>query len=558
MTGTARERPALEVLWTQFESMTSEMEATLVRTAFSSGIREAGDCSCALFDAQGRMISQASTAPGQMGSMPYLMAEFLRRVPSEDIRDGDVFVTNDPWLGCGHTPDIYCITPIFAGDELVAYAANSGHHADLGGRLGSQESREVYEEGILIPLCHLYSQGRENRELVALLRMNSRLPDELVGDLRAQMAANHVAHERVLRLARMHGLRRADIVRVADEIIDRSSRAMRAAIAAIPAQTFRGSMLLDDFDAEGNRLELRMSLRRHGDRIVVDFDGTSAQVAKPINSVLNYSRAYVFIGLKMAVAPALPANEGAIACLDVIAPQGTLVNPTFPAPVRWRTTVGLMLADLVLTLLAEALPERVIAGSGTVPRWHQVFSSRGAGRDFVLQPHFMGGMGAAGSHDGLSAIAWPANLRELSIEALEQDGPLLVLRKALRVDSGGAGRYRGGLGEEILVRNPRAWPGGAAQPVRATLNCGRYHEGAIGIAGGHPGARGEILINGRRVDRSRAETVLAPGDEVLFQTPGGGGFGPPSERDPAALAEDVSSGYVSEQSARAAYGWKGS
>ena len=554
MTPVSNSTVALEVLWTQFESMTSEMEATLVRTAFSSGIREAGDCSCALFDAEGRMISQASTAPGQMGSMPYLMAEFLRRVPAAEILDGDVFITNDPWLGCGHTPDIYCITPIFASGDLIAYAANSGHHADLGGRLGSQESREVYEEGILIPLCHLYLQGRENRELVALLRMNSRLPDELIGDLRAQMAANHVARERVMQLSRVRRLGREDIVRITSEIIDRSSRAMRTAIAAIPERVLQGSMLLDDFDTDGNRLELRMALRRRGDRIEVDFSGTSKQVAKPINSVLNYSRAYVFIGLKMAVAPGLPANEGAIACLDVIAPEGSLVNPTFPAPVRWRTTVGLMLADLVLTLLAEALPERVIAGSGTVPRWHQVFSSRGAGKDFVLQPHFMGGMGAAGVHDGLSAIAWPANLRELSIESLEQDGPLLVLRKALRVDSGGAGRHRGGLGEEILIRNPTQWGDDTAQPVRATLNCGRYHEGAIGIAGGQPGARGDILINGRRVDRSRAEVVLAPGDEVLFQTPGGGGFGPPSERNRGALEDDVRKGYVSQVSARDVYG----
>jgi len=545
---------SLEVLWTQFESMASEMEATLVRTAFSSGIREAGDCSCALFDAEGRMISQASTAPGQMGSMPFLMSEFLRRVPTREIADGDVFITNDPWLGCGHTPDIYCITPIFFDDELIAYAANSGHHADLGGRLGSQESREVYEEGLLIPLCHLFTCGKENHELVALLRMNSRLPDELLGDLRAQMAANHVARQRVLRLAKVYALSRAEIVRIADEIIERSNLAMKRAIAAIPPGILRGSMMLDDFDVEGQRLEIHISLQRQGDIVAVDFAGTSAQVMKPINSVLNYSRAYVFIGLKMAVASSLPANEGAIACLQVHAPEGSLVNPTFPAPVRWRTTVGLMLADLVLTVLAEAMPDRVIAGSGTVPRWHQVFSSRGAGQDFVLQPHFMGGMGAAGTHDGLSAIAWPANLRELSIESLEQDGPLLILRKALRADSGGAGTYRGGLGEEIAIRNPKQWKEGAAQAVRATLNCGRFHEGATGIAGGRSGARGEILINGIRVDRSRCEVVLLPGDEVVFQTPGGGGFGLPEKRDRQAVIDDCRNGLVSPEAARSIYG----
>ena len=548
---------SLEILWTQFESITREMEAMLVRTAFSSGIRDAGDCSCALFDAAGRMVSQASTAPGQMGSMPFLMAEFQRRVPAGDISDGDVFITNDPWLGCGHTPDIYVVTPIFNRGELVGYAANSGHHADLGGRLGSQESREVYEEGLLVPLSHLHTRGVENRELVALLRLNSRLPDELIGDLRAQMAANHVARQRLIKLAEVHRLASGDIVAAADEIIRRSGEAMREALAGVMPGIHRGEMLLDDFDDAGKRLEIRLALRAEGGQIVVDFAGTSAQVAKPINSVLNYSRAYVFIGLKMAVAPALPTNAGSIACLQMVAPEGSLVNPLFPAPVRWRTTVGLMLADLVLTVLAGAMPDKVIAGSGTVPRWHQVFSSRGSGRNFMLQPHFMGGMGGASAHDGLSAIAWPANLRELSIEALEQDGPLLFLRKAFRDDSGGAGTFRGGLGEEVVVRNPKVWGNAPAQPVRATLNCGRFHEGAIGIAGGAPGARGELIVNGKRVDRSRSEVVLQPGDEILFQTPGGGGFGPPAERDRRLVADDLDKGFISPESARSIYGFDG-
>ena len=548
---------SLEILWTQFESITREMEATLVRTAFSSGIRDAGDCSCALFDAAGRMVSQASTAPGQMGSMPFLMSEFQRRVPVGEISDGDVFITNDPWLGCGHTPDIYVVTPIFNRGELVGYAANSGHHADLGGRLGSQESREVYEEGLLVPLSHLHTRGVENRELVALLRLNSRLPDELIGDLRAQMAANHVARQRLIKLAEVHGLASGDIVAAADEIIRRSGEAMRVALAGIMPGIHRGAMLLDDFDDAGKRLEIHLALRAEGGQIVVDFAGTSAQVAKPINSVLNYSRAYVFIGLKMAVAPALPTNAGSIACLQMVAPEGSLVNPLFPAPVRWRTTVGLMLADLVLTVLAGAMPDKVIAGSGTVPRWHQVFSSRGSGRNFMLQPHFMGGMGGASAHDGLSAIAWPANLRELSIEALEQDGPLLFLRKAFRDDSGGAGTFRGGLGEEVVVRNPKVWGTAPAQPVRATLNCGRFHEGAIGIAGGAPGARGELIVNGKRVDRSRSEVVLQPGDEILFQTPGGGGFGSPAERDRRLVADDLDKGFISPESARSIYGFDG-
>lgn len=545
---------ALEILWTQLESITREMEATLVRTAFSTAIRDAGDCACALFDAEGRMISQASTAPGQLGSMPFLMKDFLRHVPANELRDGDVFITNDPWLGCGHTPDFYIVTPIFCEGELYGFAANSGHHADVGGRLGAQDSREVYEEGLLVPFSHLHHAGVENRELMALLRLNSRLPAELAGDLRAQVAANHTAVMRLRGLARTAGLTRAGLAAAAEEIITRSARAMREAVATMAPGVHRGALTLDDTDERGERLRIAISLWKEGDAVVVDFEGTSPQVAKPINSVLNYSRAYVFVGLKMAVAAGLPTNAGTLSCLDVRAPEGSLVHPLFPAPVRWRTTVGLMIADLVLTVLGTAMPQRVIAASGTVPRWHQVFSSRTPGSRFVLQPHFMGGLGAAQGRDGLSAVAWPANLRELSIEAMETDAPLLFLRKCYRPDSGGAGRFRGGMGEEIALQNPLLWRGTPAGPVHATLNCGRFHDGAVGLAGGLAGAPGELRINGEPVARSRTEATLMPGDVVEFFTPGGGGFGPPAQRDPTALAADVEKGFVTAGAARRLYG----
>ena len=545
---------ALEILWTQLESLTREMDATLVRTAFSTAIRDAGDCACALFDAEGRMISQASTAPGQLGSMPYLMKDFLRHAAPSELREGDVFTTNDPWLGCGHTPDFYVITPIFCGGELYGFAANSGHHADVGGRLGAQDSREVYEEGVLVPFSHLHHAGVENHELLALLCMNSRLPAELVGDLRAQVSANHTAVMRLRGLAQGGKLSRADLAAAAEEIISRSARAMREAIGTMAPGVHRGAITLDDTDEAGARLRIAIAVWKEGDAVVVDFEGTSPQIAKPINSVLNYSRAYVFVGLKMAVAAGLPTNAGTLSCLSVRAPEGSLVNPTFPAPVRWRTTVGLMIADLVLTVLGTAMPARVIAGSGTVPRWHQVFSSRTPGSRFVMQPHFMGGLGAAQGRDGLSAVAWPANLRELSVEAMEHEAPLLFLRKCYRTDSGGEGQFRGGLGQEIAIQNPHVWRHGAAGPVRAILNCGRFHEGAIGLAGGAAGAPGELRLNGSAISQSRTEVTLAPGDVVEFFTPGGGGFGPPGERDRTLLAADVEKGFVSADAAHREYG----
>jgi N-methylhydantoinase B len=554
MDATSAEARGLEILWTQLESITREMEATLVRTAFSTAIRDAGDCACALFDADGRMISQASTAPGQLGSMPFLMKDFLREVPAAQLQDGDVFITNHPWLGCGHTPDFYVITPIFCGAELYGFAANSGHHADVGGRLGAQDSREVYEEGLLVPFSHLHHAGIENRELMALMRLNSRLPAELAGDLRAQVAANHTAVVRLRSLASSAGLTRVALAAAAEEIIERSARAMRQAVSTMAPGVHRGALTLDDTDERGERLRIAISVWKEGDAVVVDFDGTSPQVAKPINSVLNYSRAYVFVGLKMAVAAGLPTNAGTLSCLQVRAPEGSLVHPLFPAPVRWRTTVGLMIADLVLTVLGTAMPDRVIAASGTVPRWHQVFSSRTPGRRFVLQPHFMGGLGAAHNRDGLSAVAWPANLRELSIEAMEHDAPLMFLRKCFRPDSGGAGRFRGGLGEEIAIQNPLAWQGAEAGPIHATLNCGRFHAGAVGLAGGLAGAAGELRVNGVPISRSRAELTLMPGDVVEFFTPGGGGFGHPAERNVTALTADLEKGFISAEAGGRLYG----
>lgn len=553
-TATAGTRSATEVLWAHLDAIASQMQATLLRTAFSAGIRAAGDCSCALFDRRGRLITQASTAPGQLGSMPFLIADFRALVDEDDIREGDVFITNDPWLGCGHTPDIYVIAPVFEAGRLLAYACISGHHSDVGGLLGSHYSTEVYEEGLQIPISHLVDRGVENAELFALLRANSRRPEELAGDLRAQMSGTAVAQRELLRISERFGLGPAELEQVTSEILDRSEAAVRTAIRAIPDGRYTGQLPLDDRCADGERLIIRATVTVTDDELEVDFEGTSAQVAYPINSVLNYARAYVFTGIKMAIAPGVPSNAGAIAPITTVAPERTIVNAAHPAPVRWRTTVGLMIPDVLFAALTPAIPDRVLAGNGTVPRWHEVLYSRTGGADFIVHCHYMGGMGARASGDGLSAIAWPANINEIPVELIEHDSPLRIERKAYRADSGGAGRFRGGLGQEVVFRNPSTWRDGPAQPVVVGLNSGRIIDGARGLDGGLPGLPGEVTVGGQAVPSSRGEVDLRPGQTLVLRTPGGGGFGPPEERDRGRVQRDLRAGLISAEVARSTYG----
>lgn len=548
-------RPPLEVVWAYLEAIAEEMQAALLRTAFSAGIRDAADCSCALFDRKGRLVAQASTAPGHLGSVPFLVTSFLAQVDPDHMEPGDVFVTNDPWLGCGHTPDIYVIGPLYWQESLIGYASVSGHHADVGGRLASHDSTEVYEEGVQIPIVHLRRGGVENDDLVRLLRANSRRPDELIGDLRAQVAGLTVAERRMRRLADFGYLDGPELESLTSQILARSEAAVRSAIRAVPDGAYEASLQLDDRAEDGSRLKICVSVRIAGDTLVVDFSGTSAQVRYPINSVLNYSRAYVFTGVKMALAPTVPANGGSMAPVVVTAPEGTIVNATFPAPVRWRTTVGLMIPDVIFSALAMVLPATMPAGNGTVPRWHEVMYSRGRAGNFIIQCHYMGGMGAVRGRDGLSAVAWPSNIREVPLEYLEHDSPLVVRRKRYRIDSGGAGEFRGGLGQEIVFENPRTWPGSEAQPIVASVNSGRIVEGAAGLGGGFPGEPGAVLLDGRRVGSNRGEVVLAPGSQLSLLTPGGGGVGDPKKRHPAMIEADLLRGLISEGAARRVYGW---
>lgn len=542
----------LEILWTRLQGIAQELAATLVHTSFSTAIRLNQDFACAVFDTNGTMLAQHSNAPGQLGSMPKMVRAMYRFFSRGDLEPGDALITNDPWLGCGHTSDIYITTPIFAADDLVGFAVNSAHHMDIGGRLASHESREVFEEGLIIPPLKVFKAGQPNRDVFGFIEANVRFPNKIIGDVRAQRAANEVAARRVREL--LHDYDLDGLEALGEEIVTRTEQSMRKAIAALPDGTFYQDFPLDEEDDRGEKLIIRLALTVSGDEIIADFEGTSAQVSKPINSVYNYTAAYTYLGVQLALAPELPANEGCHRPIKVVVPEANLLNAKHPIAVYWRTSVGLLIPEIILLALANVIPEGVMAGNGCIPRWHQVFSGQGmSGEKFLLMCHYMGGLGARYSKDGLSTAAWPSNILEVPAEVIEQEAPILVESKEFIPDSGGAGRHRGGLGQKVVMRNLLP-PDTNSQPLKASTTGGRFYDPAVGLAGGLPGRAGRILVNDDPVLKYRQDNYLGPGDWLIFELPGGGGYFSPQERPIEQVAEDVHNGVVSVESARADYG----
>lgn len=536
-----------QVLWSRLVSIADEIAATLVKTAFSHVVRDNHDYACGLYDAAGRMLAQSTQCtPGQIGAMPRIMRDFLLAYPPETLAPGDALISNDPWLGSGHTPDIFIASPIFRGQRLVGFAVNSAHHIDVGGRLSAPEAREVYEEGLIIPICKLYARGEPNEDLFRLIRRNVRMADKVVGDLRAQLAANFVGARRVVELLEERDL--ADLGDLAGQIIDHTETAMRAAIRAVPDGAYTHSVELGEFDPARPPLRIAVRVTVRGDEIDVDFTGTSPQIDLPINAVYNITSAYTVFPIKCALHPHLPNNEGCFRPVRLTVPEGTILNPRFPAPVMWRTSLVYYCVEAIFGALAQAIPDRVLAPSGTYPLWLGIFAGQwDDGRPFVLHFNAQGGQGARHDRDGLAAVVFPPNVMNTPVELLEVEAPLLCERKALIPDSGGPGRRRGGLGQEVILRSL------ARAPVVVSAVGGRFGDGAAGLAGGGSGAIGMIRVDDAPpLDRSR-QLLLSQGTRLHYRLPGGGGFGDPSEREPEHVRADVRRGVVTPERARADY-----
>lgn len=537
-----------QVLWSRIVSIADEVAATLVKTAFSHVVRDNHDYSCGLYDAEGRMLAQSTQCtPGQIGAMPRVMKDFLARYPAAALRPGDVLITNDPWFGSGHTPDVFVAAPIFRSERLVGFAVNSAHHIDFGGRLSAPDARDVYEEGLILPIAKLYSAGVPDAGLFELITRNVRLPDKVVGDLRAQIAANWVGARRLVELMDERGLE--SLNDLTGQIVDHTEAAMRAAIREAPDGVYPSEVTLERPDPDGRPIRIVARVEIAGDSVHVDFTGTSGQVALPINAVANITYAYTVFPIKCALHPHIPANEGCFRPVRMTVPEGTCLNPHYPAAVRFRTSLVYYVVEVIFGALARAIPDKVMAPSGTYPLWLGNFAGQfDDGRPFVMHFNAQGGTGARCDRNGVSTLVFPPNVANTPIELLEVESPLLCERKALVPDSGGPGRHRGGLGQEVVIRNFGQYP------VVASIIGGRFHEGAPGLDGGHPGGTGAIQVNDAPPLGQSSQVLLAPGDRVRMRFPGGGGFGDPLARDPEHVLADVRRGLVLPERARADYG----
>jgi N-methylhydantoinase B len=524
----------LEVLWTRLISIVDEAAKAIVRTSFSTLSNEANDFACVLTDARGGALAQnTGSIPSFIATLPATVRHFLRALGEAGLHPGDVLITNDPWMGTGHKSDVCVLKPIFHRGRLVAFSATTSHMPDIGGRVRAIEAREVFEEGFYIPLMKLQRQGRTDETLVELLRANVRTPDQTAGDIWAQVGANHLMERRLLGLLEEAGL--ADLDGLAAELFGRAERAMRDAITAVPDGVYRYAM---DTDGVDEPYHFEVAVHVTGDEILADYTGTSPQQPRAINCVLAYTYAMTAYAVRCALLPGLANNEGMYRPVRVVAPEGCLLNPRFPAAVVSRSNTGHYVPVLVLGALHQAIPDRVMAATGS-PLWALTQSGVRAdtGQPYANVLFFNGGMGATPAKDGESAMSWPSNISCTPVEVAERQSPLLFHAKRLRPGSGGAGRFRGGLGQEILLE--------CVSPVPITLSfmAERTRRAAPGLAGGEPGGLGDVQINRRSVNH-RAQHVVRQGDRILLRTPGGGGWGSPGERDPDRAERDRRLGYV--------------
>lgn len=538
----------LQVIWSRLISVADEIATTLERTAFSLIVRDNQDYACALYDARGIMLAQSSQCtPGQAGSTPTVVREMLATYPAETLEDGDILICNDPWVGAGHAPDVFIATPIFRHRRLVGFACTCAHHADMGGRLGATDARDVYEEGVIIPVAKLWRAGTRNDELYRLLARNVRMSEKVLGDISAQIAANRVGAKGILELMDDFGL--DSLQTPAERITDRTEDMFRKALGRLPKGVAQAEVFHELRDPTGERLRIRVELTVGDGEVHLDFTGTSEQVALPVNAVLNITRAYCLFPFIATLCPDLPMNAGAFRPVVLNVPEGTVLNPTFPAPGMYRSLLSYFTVEALMGAIFRIAPDLAMAPSGTYPLWTEKFAGTlPDGRNFLSHYNAQGGQGAFGDRDGVSAVVFPGNIATTSVELFELEAPFRVVSRELRQDSGGAGRFRGGLGQETVMECLND------TPVQVAFSGGRLVEPALGRDGALPGAEGLIQVRDDAPFERSGREVMHKGDRVRFSQPGGGGFGDPQDRGLAAIERDLKLGYISTEEAARNYG----
>ena len=541
MENKAMDAVTLEVIWNRFLSVANEQQDALIRTAFSTIVRESQDLACGMFDTKGRMVSQSiSGTPGHINAMATSMKHFLAAFPPDKLAPGDVLITNDPWQTAGQINDITITTPIFKNGKLVALFANTCHSADIGGRILSAEAREVFEEGLRIPIMKLFDRGEPNHILMQIVRANVRQPDEVIGDFYAQTACNETGGRALREMMDEFGLDSIDAV--AEEIIRRSEAAVRAEIAKLPSGEWTNETWSDGFEEP---IVVRCTVKVAGDEIFIDFTGSSPQSTRGINVVLNYTHAYASFAIKAAICPDVPHNEGSFRPVHVSAPPGSILNALDPAPVASRQVIGHFIPSAIFAAMSGAMPGRLMA-PGADPIWLSVW--RGQNPPFTLTVFQVGGTGARPTKDGLNAVGFPSGVAGVPAEVIESLSPVVLKRRELRADSGGPGTWRGGLGQltEFGRRGDGKWS------VSSIADRTEYP--APGLLGGKSGAPGAVTMDDGQKLHAKALRDLQGSDVVHVDLPGGGGYGDPFQRDPQKILWDVIEGYVTAEEAESKYG----
>jgi len=531
MTANPTDTIALGIYWDRLISIADEMMQALIRTAFSSTVRETHDCSTTLFDARGRAIAQATSAiPSFTGTAPMTLAHMLARYPASTLRPGDVLLTNDPWMGTGHMFDVSVMRPIFKGGCLVGYCMSVSHLPDVGGAGWSPETIEMYQEGLRLPVSRFLEAGVRNEWLVDLITGNVRVAEQVLGDLMANVSCTAVAERLFVEFLEEYGIE--DLTPVADAILESSEASMRASIARMPNGTWRNAITIE---GKSGPIRLACAVTIDGHGITVDYEGCDPVGPWGMNVPMCYTRAMTGYAIKCLTLPSVPSNDGVMAVIDVRAPVDSIVNAQPPAATAVRHSVGHALYPLLMGAMAEPLPDRVHAQSGG----GNMLNVRGQynGRKHAQVFFCSGGYGALSGFDGHNTTPAPSNPRGMPVEVWEAQTGMFIESKALLPDSGGAGASRGGLGQRLRMRNDS----GAA--VSISCFSGRTDFGAEGFAGGAPGKLRRYWINGQPVASKKAYQ-LQPGDVLMTDEAGGGGFGVPAERAEALILADLRAGYV--------------
>ncbi|WP_299728103.1 hydantoinase B/oxoprolinase family protein [uncultured Tateyamaria sp.] len=539
----------LQVMWNRLLAVVEEQGQALIRAAFSPIVRECGDISAGIFDAEGRMLAQAVTGtPGHINTMAEAVITLRDRFAVQDMRPGDIYMTNDPWIASGHLNDFLLLMPVFHKDRVIGFTSCTSHLVDLGGLGMGPEGSDIYDEGLLIPPCKLVNAGEVNALLMEIVKANSREPVANEGDIYALIACCEAGTARLGHMMSEFAI--DDLEALSAYIIDTSRTATIKAIAELPNGTWHSTLTVDGYDHE---ITLRAALTIADDHLSVDFAGTDPCTGKGINVPLNYATAYTVFALRCIIGPETPNNAGSLEPFRVTAPKGCILNAQPPAPVAMRHTLGQMTPDLVYGCLSQALPDVVPAEGAScmydLPLRSTPEMAEWDGANFAVELVFNGGTGARPTLDGLSATAFPSGVWGSQVETTEAAAPILIHRRDLRRDSGGAGQYRGGLGQRIEVSSAED------EDVLLFLSVERVDNAAKGRHGGLDGAKGRIRIGDESADLPGKGAFRVPaGQRLIFETPGGGGFGPPDARDPQALQRDIEDGLVSAKAASTRYG----